>query len=133
MYNNIFTMPNPSATIPTFEDYMNGKTSINPQLILTAPEIDRNISNTKLAELTENITNLIQDLRTKCSKYSVLTVPQKEACNLQKENHEHNLQIFVTLHRDLLKSTPKNAGSRRKTTKGRRKQNKSRRNRKSRR
>jgi hypothetical protein len=128
-------MPNPSDSIPTFEQYKKGAVSISKdtqKIIVGSTVEDKNISNTKLSELTTQIESEISKLQSMCSPYSTLTRLEKENCGSQMSNHIKNRDEFIKLHHAVIGMRSLGGGSRRKTMKGRRK-NKSRRNRKSRR
>jgi hypothetical protein len=98
-------MAQPSSKIPTFDDYMKGKVSINNEditKIINASSGDKNESNTKLSTLTTKINNEIQRLNSECSPFSRATPTDKQTCRIQIEAHQHNVNDFIKLHNAIL-------------------------------
>jgi hypothetical protein len=108
----------PSNNIPTYEEYLKGKTKISNEAkpkILSADREDKNISNAKLSALTTLIQNKINELSALCNTKSTLTRDQKTVCDGEMTIHRENLNEFSKLHRTLLTSMTPRGGSKRKT------------------
>jgi hypothetical protein len=108
----------PSDNIPTYQDYILGKTKIQEDAktkILSAPREDKNISNQKLSSLTTLIQGEMNRLSQLCNAKSTLTREDKTVCEGKISIHNSNLQEFATLHRRLLTSMTPRGGSKRKT------------------
>jgi hypothetical protein len=94
--------------IPTINEYKSGnkltinKISIDTIKTMGSSNTDFNNCNVKLAGLIQGVDNLISDLTTKCSPFSVTPLTEKKVCQAQINTHKLYFTYYNNIHRYFL-------------------------------